>query len=190
LFKLWIPAFAGMTNTKELSRHEASRVLKPVEAGLPIQRNGFCREPRQMPEVIGIDHIYIAVSDLARSEQFYDVVMPALGFRKNRFQLEGEEHVQYYNRHFGYVLRPARAGQAHNPYAPGLHHFCMRVESETDVREAARCLSEHNIPVSGPRLYPEYAPDYFALFFTDPDGVRLEITNYRQERRQRHDSWK
>ena len=35
------------------------------------------------------------------------------------------------------------------------------------------------------RLYPEYAPDYYATFFSDPDGIRLEITNYRQERRKR-----
>jgi hypothetical protein len=24
---------------------------------------------------------------------------------------------------------------------------------------------------------------------TDPDGIRLEVTNYRQERRERHDNW-
>ena len=143
-----------------------------------------------MPEVIGIDHVYVTVSDIERSEQFYDAVMGVLGFRKNQFQLDGEKHIQYYNRHFGYVLRPARFLSAHNPYAPGLHHFCLRVESEDEVKEAARRLKEQDISVSEPRLYLEYAPDYFALFFSDPDGVRLEITNYRHERRERHDNWK
>jgi len=70
-----------------------------------------------MPEVIGIDHIYITVSGIAKSEQFYDVVMSALGFRKNHFQLDGENHIQYYNRHFGYVLRQARSAGGHDPYA-------------------------------------------------------------------------
>ena len=142
-----------------------------------------------MPDVIGIDHIYISVSNLARSEEFYDVVMAVLGFRKNQFALVGEPHIQYYNRHFGVVLRPARTTVAHNPYAPGLHHFCLRVESEADVKEAAQQLTQQNISVSEPQRYPEYAPDYFAVFLSDPDGVRLEITNYRQERRQRHDEW-
>jgi glyoxylase I family protein len=73
-----------------------------------------------MPEVIGIDHIYITVSNLERSEAFYDVVMKVLGFRKNQFPINGEKHVQYYNRHFGYVLRPARSSGAYWPYAPGL----------------------------------------------------------------------
>ncbi len=33
-------------------------------------------------EVIGIDHVFVAVSDMRRSEGFYDRVMPVLGFRK------------------------------------------------------------------------------------------------------------
>ena len=31
--------------------------------------------------------------------------------------------------------------------------------------------------------------DYTATFFEGPDGIRLEVTNYRQERRDRHDHW-
>ena len=49
-------------------------------------------------EVIGIDHIYVAVSDLARSEKFYDVTMTILGFRKNTFLNDGDPHIQYFNR--------------------------------------------------------------------------------------------
>lgn len=142
-----------------------------------------------MPEVVGIDHLFIAVSDLQRSERFYDVVMKVLGFRKNQFQIEGERHVQYYNRHFGYVLRPARSAGPHDAYAPGFHHLCLRVEGEQEVTEAANQLRENGVTVSEPKRYPEYATDYFAVFLADPDGLRLEITNYRQERRQRHDDW-
>lgn len=142
-----------------------------------------------MPEIIGIDHIYITVSNLERSEKYYDVVMKILGFRKNQFVLGGEQHIQYYNRHFGYVLRPARSVNVHDPYVPGLHHFCLRAESVADVNDAAEMLKEQNISVSEPKRYPEYAPDYFAVFLSDPDGIQLEITNYRQERRLRHDDW-
>ena len=142
-----------------------------------------------MPDVIGIDHIYLTVSDLERSGKSYDVVMAVIGFRKSRFQLNGEQHIQYYNRHFGVVLRPAREANRHDPYAPGLHHLCLRVEGEKEVRAVAAALKQRNIHATEAKLYPEYAPDYFAVFFTDPDGIRLEVTNYRQERRQRHDGW-
>jgi catechol 2,3-dioxygenase-like lactoylglutathione lyase family enzyme len=142
-----------------------------------------------MAEVIGIDHIYIAVTDMARSEAFHDkVFVDALGFRKNSFTLGGDPHVQYYNRHFGYVLRPARGGR-HDSYAPGLHHFCLRVESIEDVVAVAKRLRALGIEATEAANHPDYAPDYWATFFSDPDGIRLEVTNYRQERRERHNRW-
>ena len=141
-------------------------------------------------EVIGIDHVYFAVADLARSEAFYDAVMPVLGFRKNSFVNEGDPHVQYFNRHFGLVLRPARGAKpAHDPQAPGLHHFCLRVEDVAAVDEIARQFAQAGIACSAPQLYPEYALDYYAIFFSDPDGIRLEVTNYRAERRERFENW-
>ena len=143
-----------------------------------------------MTEVIGIDHIYIAVSDLQRSESFYDhVLLQTLSFRKNKFTLGGDPHVQYFNRHFGYVLRPSRSSHGHDSYAPGLHHFCLRVESVADVVAVATQLRAAGIKASEANLYSQYTPDYWATFFADPDGVRLEVTNYRQERRNRHDNW-
>jgi catechol 2,3-dioxygenase-like lactoylglutathione lyase family enzyme len=141
-------------------------------------------------EVIGIDHVYVAVADLEASEQFYDDVMiHTLGFRKNKFSLAGDPHIQYFNRHFGFVLRPSRVAAKANPSSPGLHHFCMRVDSAADVHAVAKQLRALGIDVTEPRLYPEYASDYTATFFESPDGIRLEVTNYRQERKQRHDHW-
>lgn len=143
-----------------------------------------------MAEVIGIDHIYITVSDLQHSESFYDqVLLVALGFRKSKFSLDDEPHVQYFNRYFGYVLRPSRSSNKRDCYAPGLHHFCFRVESVDDVVAVANQLRAAGVKTSEARHYPEYAPDYWATYFTDPDGIRLEVTNYRQERRDRHDNW-
>lgn len=142
-----------------------------------------------MPEIIGIDHIYIAVSNLERSELFYDRVLLNLEFRKNKFAIGGEPHIQYFNRHFGYVLRPSKTLRRHDPYSPGLHHLCLRVASAAEVEAAANLLRAANVEVTTPQLYPEYAPDYVAVFFSDPDGLRLEITNYREERRHRHDHW-
>lgn len=143
-----------------------------------------------MAMITGIDHLYITVSDMARSEAWYDKVMvQVLGCRKNGFAIHGDPHIQYYNRHFGYVLRPARTKAAHDPYAPGLHHFCLRVESVADVVQVATALRTAGVDATEAALHPGYASDYWATFFSDPDGVRLEVTNYRQERRERHDQW-
>jgi len=141
-------------------------------------------------EVIGIDHIYIAVRDLARSQQFYDRVMDVLGYRKTASVIAGDPHIHYFNRQFGFSLRPAHPGTPdHNPYAPGLHHLCFRVVDERAVERAAKALGAAGVEASAPRYYPEYAPDYYATFFDDPDGMRLEITNFRDNRRRRMFDW-
>ena len=148
------------------------------------------RAEARLTDIIGIDHIYITVTDMDRAESFYDRVMTTvLGFRKNKFPINGDPHIQYYNRQFGYVIRPARSTRGHDSYSAGLHHFCLRVDSIAGVQKAARALREAGIEATEAKNYPEYAPDYWATFFNDPDGVRLEITNYRQERRDRQDLW-
>jgi glyoxylase I family protein len=127
-------------------------------------------------QVIGVDHIYVTVSDLRRSEAFYDGVMRLLDFRKGANSVDGEPCLHYYNRCVQYTLRQAHAGAPpHSPLAPGLNHLCLQVAERSDVDAAARGLSSLGITVSEPRLYPEYAPDYYAVYFSDPDGIRLEI---------------
>jgi catechol 2,3-dioxygenase-like lactoylglutathione lyase family enzyme len=142
-------------------------------------------------DVLGIDHVYVTVRDFAAAEAFYDrVLVGVLGYRKTSAPIGGDPHRHYYNRHFGFSIRPARAGTAdHDPYAPGLHHFCLRVEDERAVDQAARELSATGVPASAPRYYPEYDADYYATFFAGPDGVRLEITGFRASRRQRLANW-
>lgn len=141
-------------------------------------------------DVIGIDHIYITVSDLKQSEQFYDPVMALLGFIKSQAPIGGDPHIHYFNRHYGFSIRPARNSKGtFDPYSPGLHHFCFRVDGNTEVDAVANGLADLNIACDPPKLYPEYAPDYYATFFQDPDGIRLEVTNFRQNRRERYENW-
>lgn len=141
-------------------------------------------------EVIGLDHIYIAVSDMLRSEVFYDQVMRALGFRKALRPIGGQPHVHYFNRCMRYTIRPAiESTCAHNQNSPGLHHLCFQVRDEKDVDAAAALLRECGIEVYEPRLYPGYAPDYYATFFRDPDGIELEIVNRLKARDETTKNW-
>jgi len=146
--------------------------------------------PARAAEVLGIDHVYFSVRDLAASERFYDrVLVDTLGHVKAHAPIGGDPHVHYINRHFSIALRPARSSAPHDPYAAGLHHFCFRVEDAAAVDRVARALVASGVGASPPRLYPDYAPDYYATFFSDPDGLRLEVTSFRAERRERHASW-
>jgi glyoxylase I family protein len=145
--------------------------------------------PEIVPEILGVDHIYLAVSDFSRSEKFYDGVMEALGFKKSTAPIAGEPHCHYYNREFQISIRPAHSSARFNSYAPGVHHLCLRVSDNTAVDTVAERLRALAVVVDGPRLCPEYAPDYYAVFFEDPDGIRLEVMNHIQRRQTMRARW-
>jgi catechol 2,3-dioxygenase-like lactoylglutathione lyase family enzyme len=139
--------------------------------------------------VSGIDHLYLAVRDLERSVAFWDPVMRLLGFRKGTKPIGGEPHVHYFNPVTQITLRPARGTTPHDPYAAGLHHLCLRVETRADVEAAATGLRALGVDATTPAFYPEYAPDYYAAFFSDPDGLRIEIVAMRRYRALLRDHW-
>jgi catechol 2,3-dioxygenase-like lactoylglutathione lyase family enzyme len=136
-----------------------------------------------MTDIVAIDQIYIGVTDLARSEAFYDRAMRALGYRKTRFAVNREPRIEYFGRDVGYVLRPAASRPTEA--AAGPQHLCLAVASPDEVGAIAQRLREAGIAASDPELRTCYAPDYWATFFTDPDGLHLEVTNYRNRTQQR-----
>jgi len=121
-----------------------------------------------------IHHVDLTVRDLARSTPFYDQVLPLLGFRRIDDAPEGPiwagESVEV-------GLQAARASSAatHDRYAPGLHHLAFTAPSREAVDEAHARLAALDIPILDPPAdYPEYCEGYYALFFADPDGLKLE----------------
>ena len=69
------------------------------------------------------------------------------------------------------------------PYAPGLHHLAFALESreEVDAVHVAAAAAGGEI-LHAPRLWPQYHPEYYATFFLDPDGFRLEVAASRDSR--------
>jgi glyoxylase I family protein len=141
-------------------------------------------------KIIGLDHIYLAVSDFDRAERFYDQVMAELGFRKGDKPIGGERHAHYFNPVLAISIRPARGTAKHDPYSPGLHHLCLQVATPDEVDRVADSLAQLGVELTPPARYPEYHPEYYATFFEDPDGIRLEVvarTSRRQEIAKRWD---
>jgi catechol 2,3-dioxygenase-like lactoylglutathione lyase family enzyme len=140
-------------------------------------------------KVVGLDHIYLAVSDFARAERFYDVVFGILDFRKGDMTIGGDPHRHYFNRVMQISIRAARSAGAHDHYAPGLHHLCLQVADKAALDRAHALLRDAGIKTKAPALYPEYADDYYAIFFDDPDGIKLEIVARRARRKLVAERW-
>lgn len=68
-------------------------------------------------------------------------------------------------------------GASYDRYSVGVHHIAFGARFRSRVDERARWLEERNASIEGgPREY-DYSPGYYAVFFLDPDGIKLEIVD-------------
>jgi glyoxylase I family protein len=131
--------------------------------------------------LVGLGHVDLVCRDLARSLAFYASVLGPLGLQPPTL-FGGERGEQIHYLRFPTAgsgslgLRQALAEQPFELYAPGLHHLAFRVESADDVDAAhAAAIEAGGQVLHAPRLWPEYHPTYYATFFLDPDGFRIEV---------------
>lgn len=122
-----------------------------------------------------IHHIDLTVTDLGRSIPFYDRVMPLVGFRRSADVPEGPIWAGA-TCEIGLVA--ARSAGPHDRYSPGLHHLAFAAPSRAAVDELHAALLLLAVPIlDAPAEYPQYAEGYYALFFADPDGIKLEYVH-------------
>ena len=123
-------------------------------------------------------HVDLTVSDVTASARVYGPVLEFLGYTQVKDTLEACEWDLRGREPFGASLgiRAARAVHAHDRYAPGLHHLAWRAASRDEVDHLYLLLLEKGIQVLDPPAhYPQYAGDYYAVFFGDPNGIKLEL---------------
>ena len=129
-----------------------------------------------------IDHLDLVVSDFDRSLAFYSELLRPFGYvRPSEIVGERGEKVVYLTRRGGFGAVSIRAAQSdahgtpYDRYAIGVHHIAFSATSREQVDERAEWLRAHGHEIeSGPEQY-DYAPGYYAVFFYDPDGIKLEI---------------
>ena len=138
--------------------------------------------------LVGWGHVDIVCADLERSLAFYAAVLGPLGLDKPVVQ-PGERGEPIHYLRFpvsgsgSFGLRQAVDPQAFELYAPGLHHLAFAVETNDDVDAAHAAAAAAGAEVlHAPRLWPQYHPKYYATFFLDPDGFRIEVASARDSR--------
>ena len=127
-----------------------------------------------------IHHIDLTVKSVQASRAFYQTVLGFMGFvivddRPNfiDFQLAGQPCFVGIATASG-----ANATRAHDRYSPGLHHLAWNAEDRADVDALYALLKSIGANVlDAPAEYPQYSAGYYAVFFTDPDGLKLEYVH-------------
>jgi glyoxylase I family protein len=129
----------------------------------------------------GFHHVDLVVSSILRSLPFYRELLEPLGWHRVG-EVEGERGETIW-----YISGPGSSlglRQAQTPseepfdrYRVGVHHVAFEAATRHDVDERADWLRGRGISIeSGPEEY-SYVPGYYAVFFYDPDGIKLEIVH-------------
>ncbi len=152
-----------------------------------MARNERRDNVRLRVDVIGaVHHVDLVVTSLSRSLPFYQDL---LGWTESG-EIVGErgERVVYvwppgrssdWSGSLG--LREKRSDEGpirYDRYTVGLHHLAFAAGSRGEVDERAEWLRARGAEIeSAPREY-DYMPGYYAVFFYDLDGIKLEIVHH------------
>lgn len=139
-----------------------------------------------MVGVVGIDHLAIRVADFERSKRFYDKLLCFMGFF-----LEWEfDSVAGWNngKTMFWITQADKKGMAHPHHTGdiGFHHYAFELRRRGDVDALYDFLEKEGVTVVDPPTdYPSYGEGYYAVFFLDPDGLKLEGMFFLEKQKRR-----
>src|SRR3977135_1246199 len=124
------------------------------------------------------DHIDLRVKNREEAQRFYAQILPAIGFRVDKsgerwglFEAEGSVAVDF----FGFTEEA--------DHQPNGNRIAFGAASRGAWHKAAESVQKAGgRNIEGPELCVEYSPGYYAVFFEDPDGNKLEVC-YRESAR-------
>lgn len=126
-----------------------------------------------------MNHLSLTVSDREKSESFYDQILKFMGYQQVE---KNDELTMWWLEGAGAItispVKPDSPNKVHDRYSPGLHHFAFSSDSREQVDDFHKLLLEMEATVlDSPAEYNHYAPGYYAVYFADPDGIKLELVH-------------
>lgn len=132
-----------------------------------------------MVRVLGVDHLTISVGDFGKSKAFYAPLMAFLGFD---VEAEYDGMMGWSNGKTLFWIAAADTKHKYRKGDIGFHHYAFRLSSRKDVDALQAYLEAHDVEIVDPA--GEYYDDYYAAFFLDPDGMKLEGMKYGEHHEQ------
>jgi len=129
-----------------------------------------------------IHHLDLNVSNLEVSAAFYDRVLTFIGYRRVDLSSPGEPAGFDWAAPddggplFSIGLYRAQNSRPYDRLAPGIHHLALRAKNREEADKLHHVLLKMDAAIlEPPREYPQYESGYYAVFFLDPDGIKLEF---------------
>ena len=121
-----------------------------------------------------LDHLRLTVRDVGEAYRLYDPVLRCLGFAEVPRADDGVAWGKPGTNQW-LILTPASRDGAHDPAAPGLHHIAFAADDRAAVDRAHALAVEAGAEILDPPQEFDYEPNYYATFFRDPNGFKLEV---------------
>lgn len=118
------------------------------------------------------DHIDLRVRDMETAKKFYRKFLSQLGFVHEKpgryfhtfFSADGDKPSEFFG------LSPDKN------HKPNKTRIAFWADTREEVDRIAKVVREAGgKKLEGPELQKSYSPGYYAFFFEDPDGNKLEI---------------
>ena len=130
-----------------------------------------------------ISHIALAVSDFERSTTFYEKVFEFIGFKRVEVPESTQQAMRtrlkaWVGPGYSISIRPSKgefARRLHDRNAPGSNHMAFAADDRSDVEKMHELLKKIGATVLDPPAEYPYSPGYFAVYFSDPDGLKFEF---------------
>lgn len=125
-------------------------------------------------------HLQVNLRDGAVSLPFWKALLSYLEYRLVHEELDVAGYSNGTTDLWLMGIDGAHAGAGFHRKRAGLNHLAFRVERREDVDRFRReFLDARGVPTlyDTPRVFPEYSPDYYAVFFEDPDRIKLEVVH-------------
>ena len=127
-----------------------------------------------------IHHVEVNVSNLKRSAGFYQALLAWLSYRRVLVKPDIVGWKLGKTRIFLVQCERRFLRSGFHRKNVGLNHIAFRLPSRQMVaRFYKKYLLARGIPVlyGGPKEWPEYEGGYYAVYFEDPDRIKLEIVH-------------
>ena len=137
-----------------------------------------------MQKVVGLPNIILTVTDIRRCKKFYKELL--IDYLGGEIKTDEKDFFYFSLNKAGFSIGISQAAtqfqaEKFNRHRVGLHHFALELENNQAIDDIFKILEKIGaVILDEPKFYPEYSKNYYAVYFEDPSGLKMEFVSFKK----------